>query len=299
MADVQRRQNRSRTNSDLQTGSANSTIRMMDTSNLERQMASGKLLRMGSSGMEVTELQKLLQVTPTGKFDEATYDAVVDFQNRYKLGIDGIVGGATFQTLFGLKSAGDANGILFELGTAGASATTARQDGLREGGEMASQAMAQTDWNRVSQYEALFLTAAAEYEVPPALLMAIASRETRGGNSLNEDGFSKYDGQGFGMMQVDKNFHSPEGGAFSIEHVRQAASILKGMLDQVGDKFPDWSDAQKLQGAVAAYNKGSGRVRSWGGVDRNTTGGDYSSDVWVRARYFAVKMGEKLKVENQ
>lgn len=299
MADVQRRQNRTRTNPDLVTGSANSTIRMMDVSNLERQMQSGKLLRMGSSGLEVSELQKILQVEATGQFDQATHDAVVDFQNRYNLGIDGIVGGATYATLAGLKSAGDANAILFEHGTTGASGATASQDGLRSGGEMASQAMAQTDWNRVSQYEALFLTAAAEYEVPPALLMAIASRETRGGNSLNEDGFSKYDGQGFGLMQVDKNHHTPEGGAFSIEHVRQAASILKGMLDQVGDKFPDWSDSQKLQGAVAAYNKGSGRVRSWGGLDRNTTGGDYSADVWVRARYFSVKMGEKLKLDSQ
>lgn len=299
MADVQRRQNRSRTNPELITGSANSTIRMMDISNLERQMAAGKLLRMGSSGLEVSELQKLLQVEVTGQFDQGTHDAVVDFQNRYNLGIDGIVGGATYATLAGLKSAGDANAILFEHGTQGASATTARQDGLRAGGEMASQAMAQNDWQRVSQYEALFLTAAMEYEVPPALLMAIASRETRGGTALDSEGYSKYDGQGFGLMQVDKNHHTPEGGAFSIEHVRQAASILRGMLDNVSDKFPDWSDSQKLQGAVAAYNKGSGRVRSWGGLDRNTTGGDYSSDVWTRARYFSVKMGEKLKIEGQ
>lgn len=272
-----------------------STLQQLDITNLERQMQANSLMRLGSTGPAVEELQQILKVEVTGQFDQMTHEAVVDFQDRFNLDIDGVVGATTWQTLWALQNAGDQHAILFDLATAGASSATASQDGLRRGGTMASNAMAEADWERISQYQGMFEAAAMEYDVPPALLMAIASRETRGGTALDEDGYSKYDGQGFGIMQVDKNHHAPAGGAFSLEHIRQAAEILKSMLDRVGDKFPDWSDAQKLQGAVAGYNKGSGRVRSWGGVDRNTTGGDYSSDVWARARYFAVKMGQQLR----
>ncbi len=272
-----------------------SRLQQLEISNLERQMQANSLMRLGSSGPGVAELQQILKVEVTGQFDQMTHEAVMDFQDRYDLDIDGVVGGETWQTLYGLQCAGEQYAILFELATNGASATTAKQDGLRQGGPMASNAMAEADWERVSQYQQLFEAAAAEYDLPAALLMAIASRETRGGTALNEDGYSQYDGQGFGMMQVDKNHHTPQGGAFSLDHIRQAAEILRGTLDRVGDKFPDWSDGQKLQGAIAGYNKGSGRVRSWGGVDRNTTGGDYSSDVWARARHFAVKMGQQLR----
>lgn len=272
-----------------------STLQQLDISNLERQMQANSMLRLGSSGPGVEELQQILKVEVTGQFDQMTHEAVTDFQDRYNLDIDGVVGAGTWQTLYGLKMAGEQHDILFELATNGASVATASQDGLRQGGTMASAAMAEADWERVAQYQPMFESAAAEYDVPPALLMAIASRETRGGTALDDAGYSKYDGQGFGLMQVDKNHHTPAGGAFSMEHIRQAAEILAGCLDRVGDKFPDWSDAQQLQGAVAGYNKGSGRVRSWGGVDRNTTGGDYSSDVWARARHFAVKMGQQLR----
>jgi len=272
-----------------------SRLQQLDISNLERQMQANSLMRIGSSGPGVEELQQILKVEVTGQFDQMTHDAVVDFQNRFNLHIDGVVGNLTWQTLYGLQIAGDQHAILFDLATAGASGATASQDGLRQGGTMASNAMAEADWDRVSQYQQMFEAAAMEYDVPPALLMAIASRETRGGTALDEDGYSKYDGHGFGIMQVDKNHHTPRGGAFSLDHIRQAAEILKEQLDRVSDKFPDWSDGQRLQGAVAGYNKGAGRVRSWGGLDRNTTGGDYSSDVWARARYFAVKMGNALR----
>ena len=57
---------------------------------------------------------------------------------------------------------------------------------------------------------------------------------------------------------------------------------------------PDWTPAEQLRGAVAAYNTGAGRVRSISGMDRSTTGKDYSSDVWVRAQTFASLFSEHL-----
>mgnify|MGYP002631686340 CR=1 FL=1 len=268
-------------------------------SNIEAQLAERQMLKLGSSGPAVTELQSMLGVSPTGTFDEATHQAVVAFQGRYKLGADGVVGPSTFRTLKGVATAGQANAVLFEHETTGASASTARQDRLTSGGVGASEKMADNDEQAVMKYASVFLQVGGELDLPPALLMAISSRETRGGSQLKADGYSMWDAQGFGLMQVDKNSHSPRGGAFSYEHVKQAAGILKSMLTQVQAKFPDWTPSQQLQGAVAAYNKGASRVRSLSNIDNITTGGDYSSDVWARARFYATQLGEKLETDPQ
>ncbi len=54
------------------------------------------LLSIGSTGAEVTELQKKLQVTPEdGIFGSRTYQAVCNFQAENGLKVDGIVGPLT------------------------------------------------------------------------------------------------------------------------------------------------------------------------------------------------------------
>ena len=93
-------------------------------------------------------------------------------------------------------------------------------------------------------------------------------------------------------MQVDKNHHAPAGGPFSEEHITQAAQILSDMRSQIRRSHPDWSEAEVLRGAVAGYNTGAGRVRSISGMDRATTGRDYSSDVWIRAQRYASMFSE-------
>lgn len=183
-----------------------------------------------------------------------------------------------------------ANAVLFDLETSGASNSTASQDGLT-GGVDASQTMAETDRARVTALKDAIETVASAHDLPPALLAAIASRETRGGNLLNTQGYSRYDGNGFGVMQVDKRYHDIEGTAKSQEHIDQAATILAGYRDQLARKFPDWTEAQTLRGAVAAYNTGPSNIKSYDDVDKRTTGGDYSADVWARARYYATWFG--------
>jgi hypothetical protein len=190
-------------------------------------------------------------------------------------------------------SAGDPTGILSGMTPSGASAATARQDRIPSGGVEASQQMAETDRARVMAHKEVFEELGEKYGIPPAVLAAIASRETRGGAALNSDGYGRYDPNGFGLMQVDKNNHTIEGAhsPTSREHLEQATQILADFHDRIKAAHPDWTPEQHLQAAIAAYNKGpSSAIRASEvpeNFDRGTTGGDYSNDVIARAQYYA------------
>lgn len=61
-----------------------------------------RYLKRGRKGEDVKALQGLLGMkTPSGTFDQATYDAVKAFQTKHKLGADGVVGGSTAAVLNG------------------------------------------------------------------------------------------------------------------------------------------------------------------------------------------------------
>lgn len=192
--------------------------------------------------------------------------------------VEGHDGGQTLE--------GDPNGILEEFESGGASAITAAQDHLNITGREASARLAATDRVRVMRHKARFIEAGRRFNLPPAILAAIASRETRGGNVLDSNGEGDH-GNAFGVMQVDKRFHSVirTGGPFGQPHINQATGILRRILNEVRDNFPDLSEAQQLQTAVSRYNGGARlpAPRS----DVGTTGGDYMNDVWARARFYA------------
>lgn len=61
--------------------------------------------------------------------------------------------------------------------------------------------MAKTDKARVEKYKSEILKAAEKHEVDPAVIAGIMSRETRAGNTLDEDGYGD-DKKAFGLMQV-------------------------------------------------------------------------------------------------
>jgi peptidoglycan hydrolase-like protein with peptidoglycan-binding domain len=186
-------------------------------------------------------------------------------------------------------SASNPNAILSKYQPTGASAVTARQDGL-QAGVGASQKMAQADLPSLKKYKDAFAAAGAKHGLPPALLAAIASRESRAGAVLDSRGRGD-GGNGFGLMQIDFRYHTPKGGPHSAQHIDQAAGILKGMLNEVKRNHPDWTPEQQLRGAVAAYNSGTGNVKTLSGMDRGTTGNDYSNDVWARAQALAPDFG--------
>ena len=59
----------------------------------------GHLLMVGSIGRSVAYVQRLLGVRPDGVFGPQTKQAVVSFQRRHQLGVDGIVGPITWGVL--------------------------------------------------------------------------------------------------------------------------------------------------------------------------------------------------------
>jgi peptidoglycan hydrolase-like protein with peptidoglycan-binding domain/LysM repeat protein len=190
----------------------------------------------------------------------------------------------------GLSPDADPNRILTQFQPAGASDKTANQDGLVARGirgVQASETMAKTDSKRVMPHKTKFEAVARRLGLPPALLAAIASRESRGGAVLDAQGLGDH-GHGFGLMQVDdRNSFAVvrEGGPFGQPHIDQATGILRDKLDEVKRRFPDLSEVEQLQAAVSRYN--GGRRLPPPDSDVGTTGGDYMNDVWARARFYA------------
>ena len=169
----------------------------------------------------------------------------------------------------------------------GASARTASQDGLKAG-IAASEKMAQTDLQRVLKFAPQLEAVAVKYDFPPAVLAAIASRESRAGQAL-DNGYGDH-GNAFGIMQVDFRYHNVAGvneGPGSQPHIDQATNILSQYRQEVSQKHPGWEPEYVLKGAIVAYNSGPGNVQTKAGLDKGTTGNDYGSDTLARARFYA------------
>lgn len=180
----------------------------------------------------------------------------------------------------------ESNGILFEYAGTGTGKVT--RQGSNLSGIEYSRHLAEMDSNRAMAIADRFLNAADEYDLPPALLIGIASRESRIGWLLDDAGWGDL-GRAFGIMQIDHRSHTVLGrpDPRSQAHINQAASIVNDNLIKMRRKHADWPAARQLQGAVAAYNFGVKNVCTLEGIDKGTTHDDYSNDVWARAIYFA------------
>ena len=125
-----------------------------------------------------------------------------------------------------------------------------------------------------------FQQASRRYKIPLALLLAIASRESNMGLSLDGN-WTGDSGNGIGIMQIDRRYHP----AFTSQtanndhqaNIDYGAHFLSGLIRQFDGE---------LTPAVAAYNAGASRVRRARAAglppDAVTTGRDYSSDVMGR-----------------
>nr|XP_057907096.1 lysozyme g-like isoform X2 [Doryrhamphus excisus]XP_057907097.1 lysozyme g-like isoform X2 [Doryrhamphus excisus]XP_057907098.1 lysozyme g-like isoform X2 [Doryrhamphus excisus] len=177
------------------------------------------------------------------------------------------------------------DGNIMKIKASGAGARTSRQDNLSVTGEAASHTMAQTDLARMNKLKPVINKVAQEKGIEPAVLAGIISRESRGGNALDASGCGD-GGNAFGVMQVDKRYHTPQGDWNSEQHVRQGAEILTGFVRQMKQKFPNSTPEEQLRGGIAAYNCGPNKVQSLHQMDSGTYDGDYSSDVVARAQWY-------------
>jgi len=194
-----------------------------------------------------------------------------------------------------VSSALNPNAVLAKFLPTGASAGTAHPEGL-SAGICASYRLAQTDLPRLRRFHVHFEVAGVKYGLPPALLAAIASRESRAGGMLDVNGLGG-GGDCFGLMQLDSRYHPPRGGPYSGEHIEQAARVLERLLEEVRAKHPGWPPEQQLRGAVVAYDMGVSHVRTIKDMDRGTTRDDYSNDVWARALALAPSFGGSVGAE--
>ncbi|XP_035666715.1 uncharacterized protein LOC118409652 [Branchiostoma floridae] len=181
----------------------------------------------------------------------------------------------------------DCFGDVDKVDTTGASQATAQQDGLSTTGVAASNALAQTDLNRLNKYKTQINAVSKATGMDAAIIAAIISRESRAGNAL-QNGYGDH-GNGFGLMQIDRRYHTTQGAWDSTEHLTQAVGILQGFIQGVSNCHPSWNSEEVLKGGISAYNAGVKNVRSYDRMDVGTTGDDYANDVIARAKYLKTK----------
>jgi len=140
------------------------------------------------------------------------------------------------------------------------------------------------DRTRVAKYRDSIMAAAREHNIPAPIIAGVMSRESRAGNALDANHCGD-GGRAFGLMQIDKitSGVQPRGEWNSSEHISQATGMLAANLRAVSKAHPQWSEAEKLRGAVAAYNFGVKNVLTVDNMDFKTTHNNYSADVWARA----------------
>ncbi|NXY74489.1 LYG protein, partial [Glareola pratincola] len=178
----------------------------------------------------------------------------------------------------------DCYGSVNRIKTPGASCKTAKPEGLSYCGVKASQKIAELDLKAMNQYKTLIKKVGEKLCVEPAVIAGIISRESHAGKVL-KGGWGD-NGNGFGLMQVDKRSHKPVGTWNSEAHLMQGTNILISMIKTIKKKFPSWTKDQQLKGGISAYNAGTGNVRSYDKMDIGTTHDDYSNDVVARAQYY-------------
>jgi len=136
---------------------------------------------------------------------------------------------------------------------------------------------------------------AKKYHLPPALILAWMSRESGLGIFLRPDGYSKFDGYGYGLLQVDRRYHHPTGDPFGMPSCEQAiGDVFESMLRGVKQRHPGWTHDEQIAGALVDYNSGPGNAQTrpssaggWAAMDSGTAGNNYSQDIWSRAQWFA------------
>jgi hypothetical protein len=246
----------------------------------------------------VRELQAVLRrydrrVTIDGLFGLGTEQAVRSFQRAQGLPTDGVVGPATWQALLEPK-------------------LPAPRDHFTTTYPLDHPELAD-DLHAAARYGASIIAAAADFGLPPAIITALGSRESRWGLALNPKGPSgtsdlvprpflrphrsqslPADGRGFkrGLMQIDYDAHEfSRSGAWQSPdaNIRYACGLLREATTQIRRRTVLHGQAL-TRAALAAYNCGIGNVmravQHGFELDFYTAGRDYGHDVLDRAGFF-------------
>ncbi|KAM6145516.1 LOW QUALITY PROTEIN: lysozyme g-like [Phoenicopterus ruber ruber] len=177
----------------------------------------------------------------------------------------------------------DCYGSVNRIKTPGASCRTAKPERLSYCGDSCFRKIAERDLGAMQKYKSLIKKVGEKLCVEPAVIAAIISRESHAGKIL-KGGWGD-NGNGFGLMQVDKRSHKPVGAWNSEAHIIQGTKILVDMIKTIQRKFPRWTKDQQLKGGISAYNAGPRNVQTYDKLDIGTTD-DYSNDVVARAQYY-------------
>uniref|UniRef100_A0A674EUZ2 Lysozyme g n=1 Tax=Salmo trutta TaxID=8032 RepID=A0A674EUZ2_SALTR len=115
-------------------------------------------------------------------------------------------------------------------------------------GMHASERMSDDDKNDVMRYKAIIKKVGGKYEIDPAIICGIISRESRGGRAIHDK-----NGWG-GLWKVDVTpnggNHTPKGEWDSQEHLKQGTEIFINFIKKIQRKFPDWTKEQRLKGTT-------------------------------------------------
>jgi hypothetical protein len=161
--------------------------------------------------------------------------------------------------------------------------------GKKVGGVQASIKHAKDNESRAIELKSVFESVGNALKIPPALIAAMACRESDIGASLDINGYGD-NKHAFGILQCDIRENTiiagkpnPKG----LAHITQAITRLKDYTNTISNKHPSWPIELQLQGAVASYNYGTKNCQSIEGIDSGTTNGDYSNDIIATAKYYA------------
>ena len=184
-------------------------------------------------------------------------------------------------------------GCVKNLDTTGCSGTCNQDGPCSGGGVKCSKELASHDMSNLNKYQTNCKRAGSSRNIDHCIIGAICSRESRAGAVLQswngQYGWGDCHGgtcYGFGLMQIDRRYHTPRGSWDSQEHMEQATDILIDTINCVGRNHPSWTQEQKTKGGISGYNAGCGNVQSYDGMDIGTTGNDYSNDCVARGQYF-------------
>jgi hypothetical protein len=132
--------------------------------------------------------------------------------------------------------------------------------------------------NRALDNMGLLETAADAHAIDPALLGAIAIRET-GFRDIPQSG----GGLGRGVFQIDigRNPSVTEAEAFNTTFAADwAANLLSTNMATLQGKFPDFTPTNLLQATAASYNFGVKNITgNPNTIDVGSTGNNYGSNV--------------------